>query len=255
MERQVLTKAPILHASVEAVFSPSKSVTLSALKSYAESLASEFPAAAQTATQTVEFGVATDQTTFQQFLTQQRGFSVVNAAKTKSVVAEIDRLVVSYESGFYPPWPSLKEEFFRHITGYIAATSHQSCISLSTRVLNRLELPIQPGGNMSEYLTSYVVAPQTNELPDAVSAFKVDIVVPISESASARIVQQTGKSSVEQGTGEHSLEFVLDITVSENGLNSLADEERVADVLDMLRAKRNAIFFNTFTKRALARYV
>lgn len=254
MDRKPLSNPPILRATIEASFEPRKEVTLARLELFSQKLKGDFPVEGQVANQHIEFGMDGEEGSFHRFAMEQRGFAVSNKAGTKSVSIELDKYFVSFYNRYYPPWPGLKDFFFDNLEGYLAASTQEKIFELSTRIINRLFLPLQEGASFTDYITTPIAVPTTDEIPDAIAGFQTSVLIPLSPNIMARVIQQTEEATINENTGERGLFFVLDTTVTCNIEHDASDTDQISSTLDMLRKKRNSIFFATFTEKALENY-
>lgn|GEM_PF-3564127 len=254
MNGKTLTAAPIIKASIAAGFNANKGVSLEKLKLFSDEIASKYPVKGQVADQHFQFGSDNENVPFQKFAMTHRGFAVSNKSGTKTISLELDRYQSILNNSYYPPWPGLKDFFFENYGGYISSSSYKEISSLSTQMINRLFFPFQEGLSLSEYINTTVSIPTSDEIPDAISGFRTDVLVPLGDGYTARIIQQTEDVSLDQRTGESGLGFILDVNVTFNGIIPALDKDKLSSIMDTIRAKRNAIFFSTFTDKALERY-
>jgi len=253
--RVVLGRPPIVHAGIIATFEPSKSVRLSSLKEFTDALKKSLPIEGHVASQRLEIGVDGDANPVQKFESQLLGYSVSNAANTRLVTAELGKFTVAFAKGSYPPWPALQEYFLKFLPQYVRAASQDSFTSVSMRTVSELLLPISDGEDLNTYINTAIGIPSSPEIPDALMGFMTDVLIPVGENLTARVIQKTGDRVAVDGLKNPALQFSLDTTITSSSSHSAADEAYIKGKLELLHGKRNAIFFSTFTDKALEFYV
>lgn len=148
----------------------------------------------------------------------------------------------------YVSWDQLVAEARKQWRHFADTVKPQSITRVATRFINRLELPMQPGEDFSEYLVKPPEVP--DELPQAVAGFSQRVVLVNRElNARANVIQ-----SLQEGfPSSDKVPVVVDIDVY-SMVDMSPDNEDAWDLLAGLREFKNAVFYAHLTEKTVALY-
>ena len=144
----------------------------------------------------------------------------------------------------YTSWESTTDEMFRLWRIYFELLSPTRIIRVSTRFLNRINLP-NPLSDFDDFLT--VVPRIPHGVPDTLTNFSSSITVPIGTRTTARIACSFDGAAATDA----SVPIMLDLDILQDCNFDAKDEEAVFRALRELRPIKNAVFFGSITNKTL----
>ncbi len=254
MEICTLSAPPIVEALVEIRFNPNKAVTLKKLEKFAESLKEHYPKIEPLNSQTLDIKISGEEEPEHNFKNVPVGFRLTNIQNNRVVIIAIDKLIISFQSP-YTPWPSLKEKTKEIFDKYCSAVEQKETVRVGMRYINRVDLPLGDGFTFQNYINTFPALPESDSLPTSISRFETSVLMPLPEIDSAVTIRQVLLDAQDDNEGNKKyLPFILDLDVFQEKNLSISESENIWELLDIMRDKKNAIFFSTFTDEALKPY-
>lgn len=254
MECKTLKNPPITEALIEIKFNTNKNVTVSNLEAFADSISDVYPKKESMENQSFELLYSKESGPKHEFNIKPSGFKVTSAQNNRVVICAIDRFVVSFMPP-YTPWPDLKDTARDLYNKYLDFAPQTEITRIGLRYINNVHFPLNDEFSFQKYIKTMMPLPKYNGLPDSVSKFESVVIMPFKDiDCSSTIRQVLLDPEKEDGAKWSYLPFVLDIDVYQNITYTDIYADTVWDVLKIMREKKNAVFFGTFTDDALRSY-
>jgi uncharacterized protein (TIGR04255 family) len=236
-----LSNPPIVEGLIDIRVTPAPNITFAELRAACEELAADFPSRQErrmfrTEFQYTESAGASAQTTD----TGPDGVILRSADNRWVAQFRLDGFTVSRLQP-YGTWSDLKARAESLWDMYARSSKPTKILRVATRFINRVQLPAgEPFGNT--FLTSFVIGA---DLPQAVAAYLLRVVIPFEEVGAVAIVTQ----SLEPNGAA----CILDVDAYSEHPAGLAETEMWTRLED-LRGVKNRLFFGSFTQIALERF-
>ncbi len=246
-----LKTTPIVEALLELRFEPTEAVTMEQIEAFATAVAAQFPIKKPIYEQSFEFKI--EPPTASQSVTniQPVGLDLRNTAKNRVLLPRIERFTASYLPP-YVSWPALLLDLKTYYEIYRKHVPHGPLLRLGMRYINRLEITSTDGWvDLDEYLKTGPRLPTEYGLEDAVASYDSTVMMPIpttDQRCHARIRHQ-----LLDPLGANVQPMMLDIDVF-YAIAEPLEWNTISQRFATMRQARNAIFFGTFTDKALAPY-
>lgn len=252
MEIKTLQNPPIKEAIVEIRFNPNKNVTLNKLEEFAQSIADKYVEQERVENQSIKVVFEKGQEPKHDVQVQPSGIKLKNAAGNRVIIAAIDRFVMSFHAP-YTPWPSLKDSAKEFYGRYLDFALQTEITRIGMRYINSIKFPLTDNFQFEDYIRTMPPLPKYEGLPEGLSKFETLVVMPMQDiNCSATVRQLLGGKK--ESDGSSFLDFTLDIDIYEVDAITDIRSEKIWDSLDIMRNKKNAIFFGSLTDKAIALY-
>jgi uncharacterized protein (TIGR04255 family) len=139
----------------------------------------------------------------------------------------------------YNSWEELKEESEKYFVLFNTLFPNLEITEIGTRYINALKLEMNEDEGFSKYLKLLPQLP--DELPKAVDSYFLQIRIPKPEQGLSSVITQY----FNQTDTPNTVEIILDIHTFKKIENNNAD---IWNSLELLRAFKNDIFFNSITE-------
>ncbi len=246
-----LKTTPIAEALLELRFEPTEAVTMEQIEAFATAVAAHFPIKQPIYEQSFAFKIGPPSASQSVTNIQPVGLDLRNTAKNRVLLPRIERFTASYLPP-YVSWPALLEDLKTYYDIYRANVQHGPLLRLGMRYINRVEVTLVDGRvDLDEYLKTGPRLPTEYGLEDAVAGYDSTVVMPIQTAdqlCRARIHYQ-----LPDPLDAKVQPMILDIDVF-YAITGPLEWDAIAQRFEIMRQARNAIFFGTFTDKALAPY-
>jgi uncharacterized protein (TIGR04255 family) len=246
-----LKTTPIVEALLELRFEPTEAVTMEQIEAFATDVAARFPIKKPVYEQSFEFTIEPPTASHSVTNMQPVGLDLRNTAKNRVLLPRVDRFTTSYLPP-YVSWPALLEDLKTYYETYNEHVPRGPLRRLGMRYINRAEITFVDGRvDLDEYLKTGPRLPTEYGLEDAVAGYDSTVVIPIpteDQLCGARIHYELPEP---QGATVQAM--ILDIDVF-YVITEPLEWDAIAQRFEVMRQARNAIFFGTFTDKALASY-
>jgi uncharacterized protein (TIGR04255 family) len=253
MDIKTLKNPPIIEALLEIRFNPNKNITLDKLKEFAGTISNKFPKQEPVQNQSFEFMFSPEEGPKHNFEIQPSGFRLKNVSNNRVIIATIDKFVFSFLAP-YTSWPELKSEAEKFYKIYLEFAPQIEITRIGMRYVNKVNLPLNDDFQFEKFIKTFPPLPKDSELPDAVVNFETVIILPLEDIGCASTVRQVLHTVENDDINGRVLPFILDIDVYHKNSLKVQEDQRIWELYDHMRIKKNAIFFGTFTDEALVSY-
>jgi uncharacterized protein (TIGR04255 family) len=165
------------------------------------------------------------------------GHQILSADEKQIITLKVDTISFHIIEP-YSSWDRLKEESEKYFSIFKALFPHLEVKEIGTRYINSLKLPINEDGGFNKYLRLLPSLP--DGLPKAVESYFLQVRIPKPEHNIFSVITQYFK----QTETPNIVEIILDIHTFKHIENTNVD---IWESLELLRAFKNDIFFNSIT--------
>lgn len=151
----------------------------------------------------------------------------------------------------YGEWGDLRQEAARLWAAFAPFLGNAAVNRIAVRYINELKLPL-PLGDFAEFLMCPPVIPPA--LPQGLSGFLTRVIISDIEHSCTAVVTQALEPTQPGGNVQQNITVVLDIDVFRHGRIDLSDANTLWSGLDVLRDRKNAIFFEFLTEKTVEMY-
>lgn len=148
----------------------------------------------------------------------------------------------------YGEWQDLRDESQKMWALFYKIVGPETITRLAVRYINEIKLPL-PISDFSDYFTC---APQIPEsLPQVLSGFLQRVIIPDEAEKCVSIVTHALEGSQPNVNDGASITVILDIDVFRTTSIEASNFDEIWNVLDVLRAQKNRMFFEHLTETAV----
>lgn len=246
-----LNTTPIVEALLELRFEPTGAVAMEQIEAFAKVVSTHFPVTKPVYEQSFAFKIGEGTASQSVSKIQPVGLDLRNTAMNRVLIPRVDRFTASYLPP-YVAWPALLNDLKSYYDIYTSHVSHGPLLRMGMRYINRVEVTSMDGKvELDEYLKTGPRLPTEYGLEDAVSNYDSTIVMPI--PTEDKLCRARVHCTLSEPTNAGIQPMVLDIDVS-YAITVPLEWDAIAARFENMRQARNAIFFGTFTDKALALY-
>lgn len=236
----VFPNAPITEALLDIRVQLPSEIDLDKLKTFYDPIKERFPQKQDRISVQAGFQISPEGPTTLPTSSKQDGYLFRSTTENKVVQARLDGFTFNKLKP-YEKWESFRDEARNLWNSYFKLANPVKVTRIALRYINRIEIPL-PINNFKEYiLTTPEIAP---DLPQGLSQFFMNIVIPNHKIEATAIINQT----MENSTPTQKLPYIFDIDVWK-ATNYEGNKEEMWNEFEKLRIFKNDIFFKSITDK------
>jgi uncharacterized protein (TIGR04255 family) len=151
----------------------------------------------------------------------------------------------------YGEWADLKGEASKLWAAFIPFVGTATVNRIAVRYINELKLPL-PIRDFADFMVCPPMVPAG--LPQGLSGFLTRVIIPDEAHFCTAVVTQALEPARAGGGAQQEITVVLDIDVFRLGRIQFDEADNLWAALDVLRERKNAVFFEFLTERAVEMY-